>query len=147
MPCDFGFELLEFRLCLPPPCFLGAVEALGSGSKPSTISFGIFKPTNFSISLKKTTDILHKMGLRKTDQQFLVGFALETENELISAKEKMKRKNLDMIVLNSLNDKGAGFGCNTNKITIIDKQNILNFELKDKAEVAHDIIARIIKLS
>ena len=105
------------------------------------------KDEDFSISLKKTTDILHKMGLRKTDQQFLVGFALETENELISAKEKMKRKNLDMIVLNSLNDKGAGFGCNTNKITIIDKQNILNFELKDKAEVAHDIIARIIKLS
>ena len=101
-----------------------------------------------TISLLKTTDILSEMALKKTAKQFVVGFALETENELENAKEKLKSKNLDMIVLNSLNNKGAGFEHNTNKITIIDKQNnIFDFELKDKSEVAKDIIAKIIELS
>ena len=102
----------------------------------------------FTISLLKTTDILSEMTLKKTAKQFVIGFALETENELENAKEKLKSKNLDMIVLNSLNNKGAGFEHNTNKITIIDKQNnIFDFELKDKSEVAKDIIAKIIELS
>ncbi len=101
-----------------------------------------------TISLLKTTDILSEMALKKTAKQFVVGFALETENELENAKEKLKSKNLDMIVLNSLNNKGAGFEHNTNKITIIDKQNnIFDFELKDKSAVAKDIIAKIIELS
>mgnify|MGYP002629517815 FL=1 len=101
-----------------------------------------------TISLLKTTDILSEMALKKTAKQFVVGFALETENELENAKEKLKSKNLDMIVLNSLNNKGAGFEQNTNKITIIDKQNnIFDFELKDKSEVAKDIIAKIMDLS
>jgi phosphopantothenoylcysteine decarboxylase / phosphopantothenate---cysteine ligase len=101
-----------------------------------------------TISLLKTTDILSEMALKKTAKQFVVGFALETENELENAKEKLKSKNLDMIVLNSLNNKGAGFEHNTNKITIIDKQNnIFDFELKDKSEVAKDIIAKIMDLS
>ena len=102
----------------------------------------------FTISLLKTTDILSEMTLKKTAKQFVIGFALETENELENAKEKLKSKNLDMIVLNSLNNKGAGFEHNTNKITIIDKQNnIFDFELKDKSEVAKDIIAKIMDLS
>ena len=106
------------------------------------------KDKDFKLSLLPTTDILFEMGLRKNVGQFLVGFALETENELENAKDKLKRKNLDMIVLNSINDKDSGFDFDTNKITIIDKQNnILNFELKDKAEVAKDIVRRIIKLS
>ena len=101
-----------------------------------------------TISLIKTTDILSEMALKKTAKQFVVGFALETENELENAKEKLKSKNLDMIVLNSLNNKGAGFEHNTNKITIIDKQNnIFDFELKDKSAVAKDIIAKIMDLS
>ena len=101
-----------------------------------------------TISLLKNTDILSEMALKKTAKQFVVGFALETENELENAKEKLKSKNLDMIVLNSLNNKGAGFEHNTNKITIIDKQNnIFDFELKDKSEVAKDIIAKIMDLS
>ena len=103
---------------------------------------------DLSISLSKTTDILAEMGVRKKDKQFVVGFALETENELENAKSKLSRKNLDMIVLNSLNNKGAGFQHNTNKITIIDKaNNITDFELKDKSEVAKDIINKIIELS
>ncbi|MDC3305439.1 bifunctional phosphopantothenoylcysteine decarboxylase/phosphopantothenate--cysteine ligase CoaBC [Flavobacteriales bacterium] len=103
---------------------------------------------DLSISLSKTTDILAEMGVRKKDKQFVVGFALETENELENAKSKLIRKKLDMIVLNSLNNKGAGFQHNTNKITIIDKaNNITDFVLKDKNEVAKDIINKIIKLS
>jgi len=74
-----------------------------------------------------------------------VGFALETENEFKNALDKLKKKNFDLIVLNSLNDKGAGFGVDTNKITIIDKHNnSQQFELKDKQEVADDIVNTIL---
>jgi phosphopantothenoylcysteine decarboxylase/phosphopantothenate--cysteine ligase len=104
--------------------------------------------SNLNISLEKTVDILAEMGSKKNDNQFIVGFALETDNEVENTKDKLKRKNLDMIVLNSLNNKGAGFQHSTNKITIIDKSNnISNFELKDKNEVAKDIIDKIIELS
>jgi phosphopantothenoylcysteine decarboxylase/phosphopantothenate--cysteine ligase len=90
---------------------------------------------------------LASLGLIKK-QQFLVGFALETNNEIENAKSKIKRKNLDVIVLNSLQDKGAGFATNTNKITIIDKYlNEKAFELKSKADVAKDIINEIILIS
>ncbi len=96
------------------------------------------------IKLVKNKDILLSLGQQKKDQ-FLVGFALETENELKNAKGKLKKKNLDAIVLNSLNDSGAGFGKPTNKITFIDKNsNIKAFKLKSKAAVAADIISEII---
>ena len=117
---------------------------------PSIVAKNKIKKSDekLTISLLKNTDILSEMALKKTAKQFVVGFALETENELENAKEKLKSKNLDMIVLNSLNNKGAGFEHNTNKITIIDKQNnIFDFELKDKSAVAKDIIAKIIELS
>lgn len=98
-----------------------------------------------TIELVKTKDILASLGDSKKDQ-FLVGFALETNNELENAKSKLKRKNLDLIVLNSLNDKGAGFKKPTNKITIIDeKDEILEFGLKSKQEVAKDIFKEILK--
>ncbi|KRO64314.1 MAG: phosphopantothenoylcysteine decarboxylase [Cryomorphaceae bacterium BACL11 MAG-121015-bin20] len=117
---------------------------------PSIVAKNKIKKSDekLTISLLKNTDILSEMALKKTAKQFVVGFALETENELENAKEKLKSKNLDMIVLNSLNNKGAGFEHNTNKITIIDKQNnIFDFELKDKSAVAKDIITKIIELS
>jgi phosphopantothenoylcysteine decarboxylase / phosphopantothenate---cysteine ligase len=117
---------------------------------PSIVAKNKIKKSDekLTISLLKNTDILSEMALKKTAKQFVVGFALESENELENAKEKLKSKNLDMIVLNSLNNKGAGFEHNTNKITIIDKQNnIFDFELKDKSEVAKDIIAKIMDLS
>ena len=117
---------------------------------PSIVAKNKIKKSDekLTISLLKNTDILSEMALKKTAKQFVVGFALESENELENAKEKLKSKNLDMIVLNSLNNKGAGFEHNTNKITIIDKQNnIFDFELKDKSAVAKDIIAKIIELS
>ena len=79
-------------------------------------------------------------------EQFLVGFALETNNELENAKGKLKRKNLNLIVLNSLNDKGAGFKSDTNKVTFIDnKDTVTEFQLKSKAEVALDLLNEIIK--
>lgn len=103
------------------------------------------KDATLSIELEPTKDILASLGKIK-NQQFLVGFALETENEIENATVKITRKNLDMIVLNSLQDKGAGFATNTNKITIIDKNlNITKFDLKSKTAVAKDIINEIIQ--
>ncbi|KJD34568.1 phosphopantothenoylcysteine decarboxylase [Tamlana nanhaiensis] len=102
------------------------------------------KTDTLTLELEKTKDILASLGGIKK-QQYLVGFALETNNELENAKGKLKRKNLNLIVLNSLNDKGAGFKGNTNKVTFIDnKDQITEFELKTKAEVANDLIHHII---
>jgi phosphopantothenoylcysteine decarboxylase/phosphopantothenate--cysteine ligase len=105
------------------------------------------KEQAFSLNLIKTTDILAELGNKKRSDQVLVGFALETENELANAGDKLKRKNLDLIVLNSLNDKGAGFKSDLNKITILDKQLIAEtFVLKPKNEVAQDICRKILAL-
>jgi len=100
---------------------------------------------SFSIEFIKNRDILLSMGVQKKNQ-FLVGFALETENEVENAIGKLKKKHLDAIVLNSLNDDGAGFASITNKISFIDKNSIIKtFSLKTKAEVALDIMNEIIK--
>ncbi len=101
-----------------------------------------------NLRLKPTRDIAASLGEMKKDTQILVGFALETDNEVANALEKLKKKNLDCIVLNSLNDEGAGFQTDTNRITIIDRNNIIyKFELKSKREVANDIVDKIIELS
>lgn len=97
-----------------------------------------------TIELEPTSDILASLGEMKS-KQLLIGFALETENEIENAKKKLKKKNLDFIVLNSLNDAGAGFGSETNKIAIIDKkEQLVHFDLKEKSEVAKDIFNKII---
>ncbi|WP_339894349.1 bifunctional phosphopantothenoylcysteine decarboxylase/phosphopantothenate--cysteine ligase CoaBC [uncultured Algibacter sp.] len=102
------------------------------------------KSETLTLELEKTKDILASLGDLKK-KQYLVGFALETNNELENAKGKLKRKNLNLIVLNSLNDKGAGFKTDTNKVTFIDdKENISEFQLKSKAEVASDLLNKII---
>jgi len=99
---------------------------------------------NLSLTLKPTNDIAAQLGKLKRPNQLLVGFALETNNELENARQKLHKKNLDFIVLNSLNDKGAGFQHDTNKITIIDKlEQIQEFQLKSKHEVALDIVEKI----
>ena len=101
--------------------------------------------SSFTIELEKTKDILASLGEQKKNQ-FLIGFALETENEIEHAKQKIQKKNLDLIVLNSLNDKGAGFGQPTNKVTFISKDfEIEPKELKSKEEVAQDIINKVIQ--
>ncbi len=95
------------------------------------------------LELEKTKDILQSLGAEK-EHQFIVGFALETENGVANAQGKLKRKNLDFIVLNSLRDQGAGFKEDTNKITIIDKSGSTSFDLKSKKEVAQDIMDTIV---
>ncbi|WP_158796776.1 bifunctional phosphopantothenoylcysteine decarboxylase/phosphopantothenate--cysteine ligase CoaBC [Pedobacter sp. L105] len=105
------------------------------------------KEEEFSIDLKKTTDILLTLGQLKSPAQILIGFALETENEEENAKYKLKKKNLDLIVLNSLNDTGAGFQKDTNKITIFNRaEEKTVYTVKSKTEVAKDICNQILKL-
>jgi len=103
------------------------------------------KTDKLTIDLVKTKDIAAALGKVKQQGQFTVGFALETENEMENAANKLQNKNFDLIVLNSLNDKGAGFGTNTNKITIIDKAlQAKQYALKDKQQVAVDIVEAIL---
>ncbi|MCC7301917.1 MAG: bifunctional phosphopantothenoylcysteine decarboxylase/phosphopantothenate--cysteine ligase CoaBC [Bacteroidia bacterium] len=98
------------------------------------------------LALEPTADILAELGKRKKKGQILIGFALESDDGIRSARAKLRRKNLDAIVLNSLQDKGAGFGTDTNKITLLTRNNkTIKFELKPKAEVAKDIVNFVIK--
>jgi phosphopantothenoylcysteine decarboxylase / phosphopantothenate---cysteine ligase len=100
----------------------------------------------FTVELKRTEDILKKLGTLKTTKQILVGFALETENEKENALKKLESKNADFIILNSMKDEGAGFGHNSNKITIFGKDGTTHsFEKKAKEKVATDIIDTILK--
>jgi len=104
------------------------------------------KDETFILELVKTKDIAAELGKLKRNGQIIVGFALETENETAHAEKKLTSKNFDLIVLNSLNDKGAGFGHDTNKITIIDSsKKSKEFNLKSKKEVARDIVTTIIE--
>ncbi len=98
------------------------------------------------LHLSPTHDIAQCLGKMKRDGQIMIGFALETNDEEAHAKDKLKRKNLDFIVMNSLQDKGAGFRHDTNKVTIIDAQGKTEYPLKDKKEVAEDIVNRICTL-
>ena len=103
------------------------------------------KGDNLKLELQPTQDIAAALGAVKKKKQVLVGFALETDNELQNAQDKMERKNLDLIVLNSLQDKGAGFRVDTNKVTIIDRHNGLTaYDTKSKREVAEDIVEFIV---
>ena len=105
------------------------------------------KGEGMDIKLKPTQDILKYIGSNKSSNQKLVGFALETDNELENAKKKLENKNLDLIVLNTLNDEGAGFGYSTNKVSFIDKAgNVEKTELKPKKQVAEDLAEKIITI-
>jgi len=126
---------------------VAVMSAAVADYKPEKTENKKIKKTGDEISLKlvKTKDILAELGQLKKKNQLLVGFALETENEIENAKDKIRKKNLDLIILNSLNDKGAGFQVDTNKITIIDSNfRQVNFDLKSKKEVAVDIVSAIV---
>ena len=127
-------------------CDVAILSAAVADYRPATVANQKIKKkdSELTIQLEKTDDILASLGKLK-QQQFLVGFALETQNELENAKTKLQKKNLDLIVLNSLNDKGAGFGTDTNKVTFITRDNkVIPFEVKSKQEVANDILQHII---
>ena len=124
------------------------MAAAVSDYKPIEFSEKKIKKDNNELNIKfeKTTDILFELGQNKKNQ-ILVGFALENNNELSNAINKLEKKNLDLIVLNSLNDEGAGFGYDTNKITVVDcSGNVTPYKLKKKNEVADDVFKHIIEL-
>ncbi len=105
------------------------------------------KENEFSIEMVKTKDIAGELGQLKQPHQVIVGFALETDHEMEHAAEKLAKKNLDFIVLNSVNDAGAGFQYDTNKVTIIDNSGkVTKFDLKPKTEVARDIADYVSKI-
>ena len=140
-----------FNACLShlPTSDIIILSAAVADYKPTHIADQKIKKTKLedapSIQLEKTKDILAHIGKEKKAHQYLVGFALETNNELANAKEKLHTKNANLIVLNSLQDSGAGFGVDTNKITLIEKDNELAFPLMSKKEVARIIVDHIIK--
>jgi len=128
-------------------CDIAILSAAVADFKPTNIVSNKIKKkaAGLTIELTHTKDILASLGKDKK-HQFLVGFALETNNEVENAKGKLHRKNLDLIVLNSLNDKGAGFKKATNKVTIIDvDENCTEFKMKSKTDVAKDIFNEILK--
>ena len=128
---------------------IGIMAAAVADYTPVTVAPKKIKKTNgeLLIELKKTRDILQTLGASKSSKQVLVGFALETNNERDYALGKLKTKNADMVVMNSLNDQGAGFGTDTNKITIFDKSGKeFSYELMSKKDVAKNIVDTIIQL-
>jgi phosphopantothenoylcysteine decarboxylase/phosphopantothenate--cysteine ligase len=142
--------MAEACISLFPDCDIAILTAAVADFTPVTVADNKIKKQKGEIllKLKPTTDIAAALGKMKKQNQIIVGFALETDDELENARKKLLRKNMDFIVLNSLNDKGAGFGYDTNKITIIDRNNIIdNFELKSKSEVAKDIFNKIVLMT
>ncbi|MDM8160069.1 phosphopantothenoylcysteine decarboxylase [Labilibaculum sp. K2S] len=140
-------EMYEASLKAFPTCDGGIMTAAVADFTPVTTENTKVKrgKENYTIELTPTKDIAASLGAIKTTNQFLVGFALETNNEETNAKLKLEKKNLDFIVLNSLNDKGAGFQHDTNKITVINKSGACKkYELKSKSEVAKDIVNELI---
>ena len=138
-------EMLESCLQDFDDCNILVMAAAVADYKPKNLKKNKIKKSEktSSIELVKTVDILQQLGEKKSNQ-LLVGFSLETENELANAKTKLQKKNLDAIVLNSLADKGAGFQHNTNKITFIPaKGKHITYPLKNKSEVAVDILDEI----
>ena len=138
-------EMLESCLQDFDDCNILVMAAAVADYKPKNLKKNKIKKSEktSSIELVKTVDILQQLGKKKSNQ-LLVGFSLETENELANAKTKLQKKNLDAIVLNSLADKGAGFQHNTNKITFIPaKGKHITYPLKNKSEVAVDILDEI----
>jgi phosphopantothenoylcysteine decarboxylase/phosphopantothenate--cysteine ligase len=139
-------EMLEACERYFPQVDVAIAAAAVADYRPKTVASQKIKKSEaeFSIELEKTIDILATMGAAKKNQ-FLIGFALETENEIENAKLKIQKKNLDLIVLNSLQDEGAGFRNETNKVTFIDINfNIEPMELKSKEAVAVDIMNKVI---
>ncbi|WP_276481905.1 bifunctional phosphopantothenoylcysteine decarboxylase/phosphopantothenate--cysteine ligase CoaBC [Paraflavitalea pollutisoli] len=140
-------EMFEACMKVFPTSDIAVMSAAVADFTPATTNAEKIKKTagSLTVELTKTKDILKALGQEKRSDQLLVGFALETNNEKEYAREKLTAKNADMIILNSLNDEGAGFGYDTNKITIFERDGgELTYERKPKQQVAHDIVDRIV---
>jgi len=137
-------QMYEAAVTEFPTCDIAILAAAVADYTPETVASEKIKKKggNLSLTLVPTVDILASLGKIKTTQT-LIGFALETENEVANAQTKLEKKNLDAIVLNSLRDAGAGFGTDTNKVTFITKETQISFPLKTKEEVAKDILTQI----
>jgi phosphopantothenoylcysteine decarboxylase/phosphopantothenate--cysteine ligase len=143
-------QMLEACSGMFPTCDVAVLSAAVADYKPATVAQEKIKKgdgnLNLSMELTRTPDIAEALGRMKRSGQFIVGFALETNNEVANARAKLKAKNFDLIVLNSLRDGGAGFGHDTNKVTLIGKNDFLKeFNLKTKKEVAGDIVNAIVE--
>ncbi len=139
-------EMFNACISIFPECHLAILSAAVADFTPAKVSSVKIKKDGAlsNIEIKPTKDILAELGKTKKDDQVLIGFALETNNPLENARKKLENKNLDFIVLNSLADDGAGFGYDTNKITILSKDgNEKSYPLKSKKEVATDIVNEI----
>ena len=141
-------EMYDAAMSAFPSCDVAVLSAAVADYRPAQCAPVKMKRTadDMSIELTPNSDIAASLGAVKGEKQMLVGFALETNNAEENARLKLEKKNLDFIVLNSLEDKGAGFACDTNKVTIIDRQGKSDFPLKSKKDVAKDIVAHIAKL-
>ena len=141
-------EMYDAATAAFPTCDAAILTAAVADYRPAVQADEKIKRTgdDMTIRLEPNKDIAATLGKEKKDGQRLVGFALETNNELENANEKLTKKNLDFIVLNSLQDKGAGFAHDTNKVTIIDSEHRTEYPLKSKKEVAKDIVSHLSKL-
>lgn len=149
IPVTSAQEMYEASVKVFPKADIAILAAAVSDYRPVAVAKEKLKKEGESlrIDLVKNPDILESLGKKKSKKQILVGFALETEDEQNNAKKKLEKKNLDLIVLNSLRDRGAGFGFDTNKITILNKSGEQKpYPLKSKQDTARDIIDEIINL-
>lgn len=141
-------EMYEAASAAFPACDVAILSAAVADYRPATEASEKIKRTTagMTIELEANPDIAASLGAQKSKGQLLVGFALETNNGEEHARAKLNKKNLDFIVLNSLEDKGAGFSCDTNKVTIIDREGKSDYPLKSKKEVAKDIVSYMSRL-
>lgn len=142
-------EMFEVSMFYFPQADIAIFSAAVADYTPTVTADSKIKKSDpeMMVKLEKTKDIALEMGKQKQAHQLTVGFALETDNELAHAQQKLTKKNLDLVVLNSLRDAGAGFGHDTNKVTFVTKQDIREFPLKAKSQVAEDIAQAIIRLT
>jgi phosphopantothenoylcysteine decarboxylase/phosphopantothenate--cysteine ligase len=141
-------EMYEAATKTFPHCSIAVMAAAVADYRPKERAVQKIKKkdTDMSIPLARTQDIAAQLGATKKVNQLLIGFALETNNELENAKAKLKKKNFDLIVLNSLQDKGAGFRHDTNKVKIISSTQVKSYVLKSKREVAEDIVVEVLRV-
>lgn len=143
-------QMYEAAAAAAPTADVWVFAAAVADYRPRTVATEKIKKRDddasevLTIELVKNVDIAATLGQTKRPEQFSVGFALETHDELLNAQGKLRRKRFDMVVLNSLRDAGAGFRHDTNKITLVEADHVTTFELKPKADVARDIVSAIL---